>query len=93
MTAGPAIYIQSAADRKDELQDAFDTMMGAIGGQAPDTYHVGVHDPADDDYVEREVDTLADARTTISDMVAERDLPYDVPDDLEELVVEERDWR
>lgn len=89
---GPDVYIQSAQDRKDEVQDAFDAMMGVIGGQAPDTYHVGVYDPETGEYWEDEADTLAEAHGAATDHIEAADLPYDLPDDRDTLLIEERDW-
>lgn len=88
----PDLYIQAEQDRKDEVQDAFDTLNPVVGGKAGDGYHCGVYDPDEDAYIEGRAATAQDALATLQEIVEEHDLPYAVPDDPDAIAVAERDW-
>jgi len=86
---GPDYFIQEAGDRQSEQQDAFDAIHPAIGGRA-EGYIAAVFDGGE--YLEETVDTVDAAYDVVLELVAENDLGYDILEDPDELLIEERDW-
>lgn len=86
---GPDYFIQEAEDRQSEQQDAFDAIHPAIGGRA-EGYIAAVFDG--EDYLEETVDDVEAAYDAVRELVDENDLGYEVVDDPDDIVIEERDW-
>lgn len=86
----PSLYIQHLSDEAEETQDAFDQLHPVIGGEPRDAYRVGV--AIDEGYETDTADTLEDAETILDELLDETGVEYEMPDSLEEIVVEQRYW-